>query len=368
MLFRSLWSDVESNIGAILLAKRAKNEDNEKNQANFASSFTSNKSAGIISVFATLKQHELLEKYLAAVEKTASAQVLIEAKVVEVTLNDQYKTGINWAWVGGRQFEQTTEGGDNTTTTTIVNRRNFKLNGGFDSVSSAATSVFTGLLGGNLDLSVSALEKFGTTKTLSSPRIHAMNNHLASLNFADKLIYFEIDSSQTSSTANNNTNIIETFSSEVKEEDVGVQLEITPSINLKNREIVMKIKPTLSIKSGEVVDPASPTNSDGVAIFENKVPVIQSRELETVAKIESGNVIVIGGLMKEEETNVDSGIPYLQNIPLLGWLFKSTSKEKSVTETVIFIKATIVESSDSLSDVDKSFQDMYDSNKRKFVE
>ncbi len=357
----SLWADVEENITALLNSQQSsRSSDDENGKSIAASSFTSNKSAGIISVFASSTDHELVQKYLDAVEKTSSAQVLIEAKVVEVTLSDQYKTGIEWSWLSGRELSRATVGEDGEESSINITRRNLSIDGGFDT-SSAANMVFTGLMGGNLDLSVSALEEFGTTKTLSSPRIHAMNNQAASLNFADKLVYFEIDATQTSNTANSD-NVVQTFTSEIKEEDVGVQLEIIPSINLKKREVVMKIKPTLSVKSNDVVDPASPPG------IENLVPVIQSRELETVAKVESGNVIVIGGLMKEEQTNKDTGIPYLKDIPILGWLFKSSSKVSTVTETVIFIKATIVDSATPANDVDKEMQEMFDSNRRRFFE
>lgn len=376
----SLWSDVESNITAILSSANNNSSNiSTTNNSPFGgqqssgggsiASYTSNKSAGIISVFATLQQHDLVEKYLSAVEKTASAQVLIEAKVVEVTLRDQFKTGIDWSWSSGARFNVETAdptGDAGATTTVVVPRRQMDLSGGYDTTSPMSL-VLTNLMGGDLNASVSALDSFGTTKTLSSPRIHAMNNQAASLNFADKLVYFEIDNSQTTSTTDSN-NVVETLSSEVKEEDVGVQLEITPSINLRTKEVVMKIKPTLSVKSDDVDDPASPTNSAGEVIFVNKVPVIQTREIETMAKVQSGNVIVIGGLMKEETTDSENGIPFLSDIPILGLLFKSNSKDTKITETVIFIKATIVDSSTPVNKIDREMQEIFDSNRRKFFE
>ncbi len=330
----TLWTDVETNISSLLTQS-----------SDFSdSSFSSNKSAGIISIFATSRQHEIIKNYLKAVEKTASSQVLIEAKVVEVSLTDTYKTGIDWSFTAGR-------------TTGVIS-------GAYES-GQPLSLVFSGLYSGDLTTSISALETFGQTKTLSSPRIHAINNQKATLNFADKLVYFKIDSSQetTSSTSAINTS---TITSSKEEEDVGVQLEITPSINVETGEIVMKIHPTLSVKSSEVVDPASPTDDDGNIIVENRVPVIQTREIETIAKIQSGNVIVIGGLMKENTTNNESGIPFVSRIPLLGWLFKSVSKDTNVVETVIFIKATLVKSSTPASTIDRDIQDKFDTNRRKY--
>ncbi len=362
----SLWGDVESNITSILNSNSGQSSSSTQSSVQ-ASSYTSNKSAGIISVFANLSQHDLVEKYLSAVEKTASAQVLIEAKVVEVSLTDEFSTGINWSWLSGKSTLTTTTDAEGATTSAIVRRREAKLTGGYDDLTAPFTFAFNGLLKGNIDAQVSALEKFGTTKTLSSPRIHAMNNQSASLNFADKLVYFKLSRAQTTSTTQSD-NVVETLSSEMQEENVGVELQITPSINLRTREVVMKIKPTLSVKSGEVVDPASPTDDNGLAIFENKVPIIQSREIETIAKVESGNVLVIGGLMKEGQSDSNTGIPYLQDIPIIGWLFKSNQKSSNVTETVIFIKATIVSSGDEANSVDKDLQDMFDNSRRKFFE
>jgi hypothetical protein len=314
---------------------------------NNASAFvSSNRSAGIMSVYATEKQHEQIAKYLAEVESSVSAQVLIEAKVVEVKLSETFNTGINWAMAG--------------TTDTLTSTNGYAAGGPLQFVT-------TKILASNLSASISALEKFGTTRTLSSPRIHASNNQRATINFADKLIYFTV--SQTQSTASNGVGsvaVAKTTTSTKNEEKIGVQLEITPSINIKTNEITMSIRPTLSIKSDEVLDPASPTDLDGNITIKNLVPVIQSRELSTIAKIQSGNIFVIGGLMKEGTVNSNTGIPYLGRIPLLGWLFKSASKDSAVTETVIFIKATVIGSGSQVGKIDRDVQNKFDTNRRKY--
>ena len=170
-----LWSDVETNIAAILAASTASAPvGDESTAAPVASSSTSsNKSAGILTIFATDKEHAAITKYLEDVEQSASAQVLIEAKVIEVSLSDEYKTGINWSTIGKKNSLSASNG--------------FTAGGGL-------TYVATELFNSDLAASVSALETFGVTRTLSSPRIHAINNQKASLNFGDKLVYFKIDS------------------------------------------------------------------------------------------------------------------------------------------------------------------------------
>ncbi len=329
----ALWGDVETNINAIL----SNSSFSSAESSDATSSISSNKSAGIISVFATEKEHQSITKYLEDVEDSASAQVLIEAKIVEVSLSDTYQTGINWTSLGN----------------------NISSVSALAGVTGGITTSTIGLFNNNLSLSVDALQTFGTTRTLSSPRIHAINNQKASLNFGDKLVYFKIDSNQSTVTATTSTTT-SNITSTKQEENVGVQLDITPSINIKTGEIVMSVKPTLSVKSSTVTDPASSTT------YTNLVPVINSRTIDTIAKIKSGDVIVIGGLMKDSTTNSDSGVPFFSSIPILGWFFKSVSKDTAIVETVIFIKATIVKNEKAIYRNDRDLQEKFDTNRRRF--
>ncbi len=266
-----LWTDVDANIKAIL----GSNSNVGDGSTSEESSITLNKTAGIISVFATEKKHKSVEKYLSDVEKTSSTQVLIEAKVVEVTLNDTFSTGINWDWGN--------------------NRSSVDISNGYSAPTGEATGNAIGytlrkLFNQDLNASVSALEEFGTIRALSSPRIHAINNQKATLNFATKKVYFKVDSSQ-STTASTSSVTTSTITSTKQEIDVGITLEITPSINSRTNEITLNIKPTLSTAEETVNDPASPRDSDGAVIASliNKVPVVQSKTLDTIAKIQSGN-------------------------------------------------------------------------------
>lgn len=334
----SLWNDVESNITSIL-----NNQSSSRSgQSGASSNFSSNKSAGIITVFANNKEHEEISEYLNDVMINSSAQVLIEAKVVEVNLTDKYSTGINWSWLGSNK--------SNTK----------KMSGSYGYESTAPlTMVLNGVFGNDIDVSISALEEFGTTKTLSSPRIHAINNQEASLTFSNKLIYFEVESD----TVVANGDAVEaskSVNSTIVEKDIGLELMITPSINLSTRDVTLKIEPKISDKFGDpVTDPANENN---------KIPIIQSRELSTIAKIKSGNVIVIGGLMEDKTTNKDNGIPFINRIPVIGWFFKSVSKEVDITETVIFVKATIIDSSTRPGKIDREIQEIFDTNRRQFFE
>lgn len=353
-----IWEDVQSNIENIFSTSSV-SQSSESSSGSSQSTVTLNKSAGMLAVFATKKQHESVERYLEDVEKQSSAQVLIEAKIIEVKLKDEFRAGIDWT--SNKLIAKTESLGTSVVSSPMLSYTNRSFN----------------FMGKNIDMGVKMLEKFGTSRTLSSPRVHTMNNQKAVLNFADKLVYFKVEAQQSSASNGSTTSTVaSTITSTKEEENVGIELTITPSINLKTSEVIMNIAPKMSIKTGEVVDPASANAQNVVGAgasqelresFVNKVPIIETRELTTVAKVQSGNVIVIGGLMKEITQNDDRGIPFLNKIPVFGWLFKSSGKESVVTETVIFIKATILNSSTRPNKIDRDMQEKFDTNRRKFL-
>ena len=294
-----------------------------------------NKPASTITVYANQKTQDAVARYIETVKTNYAAQVLIEAKIVEVELNDQYKTGIDWTFTkttssssGELQFGYGNEGGVGTAP------------GGIQG------SLTTAVFGGNLTAAINALDQFGLTKTLSSPRVHAINNQKSELKFISKLIYFNVEKEEEERYETDMTTT--TYTSTKQEEEIGVILSITPSINLEKNEITLNVVPELKVQVGEVEDPVEPKNI---------VPVIQSRSVQTTLKIKSGNVLVIGGLMSEEHENTDTGIPFLSGIPLLGNLFKSAERNKKLTETVIFIKATIVQPNGEVNDYDRTIYD-----------
>ena len=342
-----LWGDVETNISAILSdAAPASGGSTDSGSGSAASSrYTSNKSAGIISVYASKAQHEQIAKYLDDVYKTSSAQVLIEAKVIEVTLSKEFDTGIDWSWVeAGKSFS--TDG-------------SFGVSGSTASFSTTVPKVKLFGLGGNLSASIKMLEQFGKSKSVSSPRISAINNQKATLDFSQKFVYFTISataaqnvSSGTTSTGTSSV-INSTVTATKNEVDVGTKLEITPSINIATNEITLEVKPKISVHSSDVADPSvNPSTGESLG---NTVPVINTREISTTAKIQSGNILVIGGLITEDSTENGRGLPFFMRIPLFKYLFGFFNNYSQKIETVIFIKATIVDNSAPLDKHDRKF-------------
>ena len=180
----------------------------------------------MLTVYATQKQHDAIQKYLDDVSKQSSTQVLIEAKVVEVSLSDKFRAGIDWSQ---DLFKFNSPDADT----------NFAS---MATVSNPAMKIF----GGDINIAVDAMSKFGSTKAISSPRIHAMNNQKASLNFAEKLVYFKVEaqqSAQGTTTGTAASTVATTVTSTKQEENVGVQIEITPSINLKTGETLVEVDP-----------------------------------------------------------------------------------------------------------------------------
>jgi general secretion pathway protein D len=347
----TLWTDVEANITS-LLSPGSNAAQSSESSSSITSSFTSNKSAGIISVFATGKEQASVSKYLKDVEKYASAQVLIEAKIVEVTLSKDFASGIDWSWVGK----------DNS----IVTTGTFGV-GDFDTPAVTATVPNIKLFGlnGNINATVKALERFGNAKAISSPRITAMNNQNATLDFSESLIYFTISTSASTVAGTTNPTTTSSVTATKNEVPIGVQLSITPSINVETSEVTLNIQPTLSVDSGkEAIDPS--VNPETGESLGNTIPIVKTRTLKTLAKIQSGNVLIIGGLMSDTTSNVETGVPFLARIPVLGYLFKFTSKSTEVVETVIFIKATVIGSGHTVGKEDRDLQQKLDVNKRAF--
>jgi MSHA biogenesis protein MshL len=291
--------------------------------------YTVNKQAGVISIMATDGQHRMIDKYLQKVKESVSSQVLIEAKVVEVTLDDKFNTGIDWGVLQDQNLGVQVTGSFNTNVDATANF--LKISGIND-----------------LKAAVTLTEEFGTSRTLSSPRLHAMNNQQAILTFAENFVYFTIKVQEETNNANStDENKTLTVDSQLNTVPVGVILTLQPSINMETQEVTMNVRPTLSRITDKVRDPGVDivlARNNSTLDVASEIPVIEVRELDSVLKIRSGEVMVIGGLMREINTNNNKGVPFASALPFVGNAFKSIKRDKEVIETIIFIKATIVPS------------------------
>ena len=286
-----------------------------------------NSMAGVITVLATQREHRRVQAYLDTVSANSQRQVLIEMTIVEVELSDRYQAGVDWqrlsdqggAGSNGVSLEADLLGANLSTTPF------FRL--GYNS---------TDAEGSVISATVRLLQQFGDTKVLSSPKIMALNNQTALLKVVNEEVYFTIELDIRDATAN----IPErrTFTSEIHTVPVGLVLSVTPQIS-ENGYVSLNIRPTISRITGFAVDPA-PRLAD--AEFDNLIPEIQVREIESLLQVSDGHTIVLGGLMQNEFIARQDGIPGLSRIPKIGKLFSFTDDELVKTELVIFLRPTIV--------------------------
>lgn len=321
--------------------------------------YTINRQAGTLTVLATERQHRLVKEFIKKLEYNASAQVLIEAKIVEVTLDEAYEAGINWTEFGTRSLSASAAFGGVSDSTNVA-QLNFMKNG------------LTGL-DIDLNLAVALTQTFGTTRTLSSPRLHAINNQQAVLTFAKNEVYFNITIEREEEDTTTTSQTTYTVNSELRTVPIGIIMSILPSVNRDTGEITLNVRPTLSRVVDRVTDPqlAIATALDpalGDIEVENLIPVVEVRELDSILKVKSGQVMVIGGLMEDRAIQADNGVPGLSEVPVFGNLFKGVDRSKGTNELVIFIRATMVDSNGYSHEADKKLYDTYmqDSRPLKF--
>ncbi len=298
---------------------------------------SANRQAGLLSIFATKRQHKAIKQYLDQVQMAHSSQVLIEAKILEVSLNDEYRSGIDWSFLNR-------DGAD------------FSLSSNFDDLeldANQSDQIFSlgilptelfGIQNTSIEATLDLVQEFGVTRTLSSPRLHAMNNQYAVLTFAENFVYFELDveEEETEDSGGDPIRTL-TVTSEIRTIPVGVLLALQPSIDLARDEIVMNVRPTLSRITNFVTDPGvSLIAAQNNVNISSEIPVVEIRELDSVLRLKSGEVMVIGGLMEERSVNEDTGVPGVADVPVVGNAFKKVLKDTDTVETVIFIKATII--------------------------
>ena len=282
-----------------------------------------NGEAGIISVYTTQKQHKAIKKYIEQVTNRAEKQVLIEATVVEVELNDQYQAGIDWSAMngmfgddGGLRFSSPFNGPSDGFSITTINN-----------VGTAA-GVGTFNIMANLQL----LKEFGDSKVLSSPKIMAINNQTALLKVVENLVYFTVEVNTSSNTQTSVT----TFETEVNTIPVGFTMSVTPFVS-DDGEVTLNVRPTISKQVGFVLDP-----NPSLTVLESRIPVIQEKEMSSVLRLRDKQTAIIGGLIEDTNSNSRAGLPWVSDIPVVGELFSSRDDSTRKRELIIFIRPVIV--------------------------
>lgn len=265
-----------------------------------------------------------VQDYLERAELVVQKQVLIEAKILEVSLNEGFESGIRWDTFGAGRNAQVSD-----TKRDVV-------------ASLSSEFLFNkegGIFGLNFDLQdftgvIEALEKQGDVKVLSSPRITTVNNQKAVIKVGSDEFYVTEIKSNTTTTTTGTTNspeiVLTPFFS-------GIALDVTPQIGDEN-EVILHVHPTVT----EVAEQNKRVDLSG---DEYNLPLAVStvRETDSIIKAISGQVVVIGGLMQNQKRVTNAGVPFLRDIPLLGWLFNQKRESMVQSELIILIQPRIVD-------------------------
>lgn len=336
------WETLEKNINAILLteerstitrrkqlktsskideansASRSTDMEEEKEEKVTQNNVMVSPESGMISVRATSRQHTEIKSFLDKVSNSVQRQVLVEATIVEVVLNDQYQSGINWQRLGGKfnmiqNFSQT-----NTGTQPFYGINYADKNSGIGDVSAA----------------IKLLESFGNTKVLSSPKIMTLNNQHAILKVVDNIVYFKIDVQESEATQTTARRV--TYGSKMETIPEGLIMSITPQISADDN-VMLSVRPTITRIIGYKNDP-NPALGNVIS----QVPVLQVREIESLLKIRSGNIAMIGGLMQNTAKQGTEGVPVVSKLPMVGDLFSQRDDQYKKSELVIFLRPVVI--------------------------
>lgn len=281
---------------------------------------------GTITINATSREHAKVQEYLNRVASGSRRQVLIEATIVEVSLSDQYQAGIDW-----KIFKNTSDG------TPQDNRGNLTQSSLGNTLSNLPYTLLTykkaasGLLNGaDITATIKALEQFGKTKVISSPKIMALNNQTALLKVVDEKVYFTVSVQVTPATKD--TPEKREYISTPQKVPVGIVMSVTPQIS-ENDAVSLNVRPTITRLTGYRSDPSGQV----------LVPEIQVREVESTLRLASNETAVLGGLIQDQIQNQRTGTPFMSRLPWgVGDLFSTRDDVAQKTELVIFLRPVVV--------------------------
>lgn len=292
-----------------------------------------NPEAGVVMVHAYPDELYQVGRYLDRIQSHMGRQVIIEAKILEVTLNDQFQSGINWNVLG--KGIASSDGGMSQTA--------FPLNAAFDNtnLSQDFSSIFTLNAGkGKFNLLIQLLQTQGNVQVLSSPRLSTINNQKAVIKVGNDQFYVTGVSTDNTVTANStiptqNVTLTPFFS--------GVTFDVTPEIS-GDENITLHIHPSVSVvvEQTQTIQLGQTANNNPNTLV---LPLAMStiRESDNVVRARNGQIVVIGGLMQNTMREQTAGVPVVSKIPFVGALFRRTEQVAQKSELVILLRPIIVD-------------------------
>ncbi len=282
--------------------------------------------SSLVDVTATPEKQEEVSRYIALFTSAIGRQVSIKAQVVEVSLDRSHSFGIDWQAVlsTARGIIRATANPGAAFTTDPTS-----------SVTGGTASFNLGLGDFTLQAVLNALQTVGDVQVVAKPTTNAMNQQKASFNVTRQEQFFTtVQTPVVSPTTGLPTGTF-TQTLQIQTATVGLVFDVLPQISDKNI-VLMAIRPSVtSIASRTQV--AGPNGT-----IQATLPITEHRETDTMARVRSGETIMIGGLIQKQSTTTRSGIPILMSIPILGRAFSSTKIEERNSELVIFLTPEIV--------------------------
>ncbi|MCO6412957.1 MAG: pilus (MSHA type) biogenesis protein MshL [Thiogranum sp.] len=329
------WKDLETALKLII------GEEDGRN-------VVTNRLGGTIMVRATPRELLDVQQYLDALQDTVSRQVIIEAKILEVQLNDAFQTGVNWNALldignnkeilfGQRGGATAVDTGFSEFAGDIVPLDVLSLSG---STATALGGVFALQADlGDFNALIELLKNQGDVQVLSSPRVSTVNNQKAIIKVGTDEYFVtdvNVDTDTTSGVSNRTVDVqLTPFFS-------GVALDVTPQID-KDGSITLHVHPAISDVRSDTKDIGISTGTDSDSDF--NIPLAKStiRESDTIIRARDGQVVVIGGLMQDMVRDNVASTPFLGDVPVVGHMFRHTRKVSTKTELVILLRPLIVE-------------------------
>ncbi len=321
-----VWATLTSNLESLLEAVGNRDER-----------LIVNREAGLVTVVASQRLQKVIRRYLNTIESSLNRQVLIEATVIEVNLNDEHRKGVDWSlFAGDDEGTSDSFGGTGLSWSQRFHGQSFpdSINGA-QSLPSSLLRIGGSRSGiGSLSATVDLLDQFGDVRILSRPQIIAMNNQSAVLKVVDNRVYFSVEIER--STRNDELEV--STQTRIHTVPIGLVMNVIPFIT-EDQRVVLNVRPSISRILGFAEDPNPELSLGGV---QNSVPEIQVREMESVLSVASGETVVIGGLMQELSSYNDRGVPGFSDLPVLGKLFGKLSSSRTKSELLVFLKPTIL--------------------------
>jgi MSHA biogenesis protein MshL len=317
--------------------------------------------SGVVVVRAMPQEIRSVETYLKAIRVSVERQVMLEAKIIDVTLNDAYQAGVNWAGFSGTRFSGGVQGAgtalgtagplvsasplgltaDPSARTVVSTTASAAASAASTAAGAAGLGVFgLALQTRNFAALLQFLESQGTTQVLSSPRVATLNNQKAVLKVGtDEFFITNVESTPVVNSATG-VPVGATLKPTLNSFFSGVSLDITPQID-EDGNINLHVHPLVSR-----VENGSLTFDFGTGIGLTNIPTAKStiNETDTMVRVQDGNIVALGGLMQLELENSRSGIPGAQELPVVGGLFGNRARNVVKKELVILIKPTIIKS------------------------